>query len=59
MEAEAGWLRKSIIRLRAALRFAKEPRVEAILREVIADAEDRLAALEQPEHPSAQGTKGT
>jgi hypothetical protein len=51
MEAEAGWFRKSIIRLRAALRFAKEPRVEAILREVIADAEDRLAALEQPEHP--------
>jgi hypothetical protein len=51
MEAEAKWLRKSIIRLRAALRFAKEPRVETILREVIADAEDRLAELERPEAP--------
>ena len=48
MEAEAGWLRKSIIRLRAALRFAREPRTETILRDFIADAEDRLAALERP-----------
>jgi hypothetical protein len=46
MEAEAVWLRKRIIRLRAALRFAKDQRTEIILREVIADAEDRLAALE-------------
>jgi hypothetical protein len=48
---EAVWVRKNIIRLRTALRFAKEPRTETILREVIADAEDRLADLEQPEHP--------
>ena len=34
--------------LRAALLFAREPRVETILREVIADAEDRLAAFERP-----------
>ena len=29
---------QELIRLRAALRFAREPRVETILREVIADA---------------------
>jgi hypothetical protein len=51
VQAEADWLRKSIIRLRAALRFAREPRVETILREVIADAEDRLSVLERPEQP--------
>jgi hypothetical protein len=63
VQAETDWLRKSIIRLRAALRFAGEPRVEAILREVIADAEDRLSALEhsdQPKHRQApKGTRGT
>lgn len=63
MEAEADWLRKSIIRLRAALRFARELRVETILREVIADAEARLATLERPElpgHPQApKGPRGT
>jgi hypothetical protein len=47
VEAEADWLRKSIIRLRAALRFARELRVEIILREVIADAEARLATLDR------------
>jgi hypothetical protein len=41
------WLRRSVIRLRAALRFAREPQVETILREVIAHAEDRLAVLER------------
>jgi hypothetical protein len=63
VEAETNWLRKSIIRLRTALRFTKEPRVETVLREVIADAEDRLAVLEQPEEPSRprapEGPKGT
>jgi hypothetical protein len=56
MEAEADWLRKSIIRLRAALRFAREPRTETIVREVIADAEDRLAALEGPDQRNPRGT---
>ena len=37
--------------LRAALRFADEPNVETILREVIANAEDRLIELERPEQP--------
>jgi hypothetical protein len=47
-EDEVAWLRARVIRLRVALRFTKDPRVEVILREVIADAEDRLAALDQP-----------
>jgi hypothetical protein len=54
VEADAEWLRRTIIRLRAALRFAKEPRTETILREVIADAEDRLAEAESPREPSKQ-----
>jgi hypothetical protein len=56
VEAESEWLRRSIMRLRAALRFAEEPRVETILREVIASAEDRLIELErsgQPKVPEA------
>jgi hypothetical protein len=47
-EDEAAWLRARVIRLRVALRFTKDPRVEMILREVIADAEDRLASLDPP-----------
>jgi hypothetical protein len=39
------------MRLRAALRFAEEPNVETILREVIANAEDRLIELERSEQP--------
>jgi hypothetical protein len=45
-ESEATWFRLHIIRLRAALRYAVEPRVELILRETIADMEDRLEELE-------------
>jgi hypothetical protein len=45
-EDEVSWLRPRIIRLRAALRFVKEHRTETILREFVAEAEDRLAALE-------------
>jgi hypothetical protein len=40
-------LRYRIVRLRTILRFAKEPRVIAGLKEVIADAENRLVALER------------
>jgi hypothetical protein len=39
------------MRLRAALRFADEPRVETILREVIGSAEDRLIELERSDQP--------
>ena len=45
-ELEATWLRLRIIRLRAALRYALDPRVEAILRETVADMEERLEQLE-------------
>jgi hypothetical protein len=45
-EPEAAWLRLYIIRLRAAFRYALEPRVEAILRETISDMEERLEQLE-------------
>jgi hypothetical protein len=40
------------MRLRAALRFAEEPNVETILREVIANAEDRLIELQRSEQPT-------
>jgi hypothetical protein len=52
LENEAPWLRSRIIRLRAALRFAKEPRTYTILREFIAEAEERLSALEAQGAPS-------
>jgi hypothetical protein len=42
----------AIVRMRIALRFAVAPEVETILRELIADAEDRLAALEACETPA-------
>jgi hypothetical protein len=41
-------------RLRAILRYAKEPRVEGGLRELIADAEERLDLLEQQKVPQSK-----
>jgi hypothetical protein len=46
IEDEVSWLRHRIMRMRTILRFAKDPRTEAGLRELISDAEARLAALE-------------
>ena len=46
IEDEVSWLRHRIMRMRTILRFAKDPRTEAGLRELITDAEARLAALE-------------
>jgi hypothetical protein len=46
LEAEETWLRKRVVRLRTALRYANDPRVEVILREVIGDAENRLEVLQ-------------
>jgi hypothetical protein len=46
LEDELTWLRHRIVRMRTVLRFAKDPRAEAGMRELIADAEARLAALE-------------
>jgi hypothetical protein len=45
-EDEETWLRHRVKRLRAALRIATEPRVTAILRDLIIDAEKRLELLE-------------
>ena len=45
LEEEEVWLRHRVGRLRAALRIAKESRVEAILRELIIDAEKRLELI--------------
>ena len=47
LEPEETWLRKRIIRLRTILRYAKDPRTEAGLKEFIADAEYRLEALQR------------
>jgi hypothetical protein len=47
LQDETTWLRYRVMRMRAALRFAKSPVVEDILRELIADAEERLLAVEQ------------
>jgi hypothetical protein len=44
---EEPWLRGVIIRLRTLLRFAKDERVEAGLKDVIADAERRLEHLQR------------
>ncbi len=46
-EEEEIWLRHRVGRLRAALRLTKEPRVEAILRDLIIDAEKRLELIER------------
>ena len=46
-EKEEIWLRHRLRRLRTLFRYAKETRVEGGLRELIADAEDRLEVLER------------
>jgi hypothetical protein len=50
LEDEGAWLRHRIMRMRTVLRLAKGPRAEAGMRELIADAEARLAALEASGH---------
>jgi hypothetical protein len=47
IDPEIVWLRPRVICMRALLRFAKDARVEAALKDLITDAEDRLAALEE------------
>jgi hypothetical protein len=50
-EDEEAWLRgviiRVIIRLRTLLRFAKDDRVEAGLKDIVGDAERRLEQLQQ------------
>ena len=45
-EDELTWLRHRVVRMRTLLRFAKDPRIEHGLRELVAEAEARLDALE-------------
>ena len=51
-EDEETRLRHRVRRLRAALRIATEPRVMAILRDLIIDAEKRLELLEANRTPT-------
>jgi hypothetical protein len=55
LEDEAGGLLHRLMRLRVALRFANDSRAEAILREVIANIEERLVALERAGAKAASG----
>jgi hypothetical protein len=45
-EDEHTWLRHRVLRLRSILRYVKDPKVESGLRELIAEAEQRLEQLE-------------
>jgi hypothetical protein len=45
-EHESTWLRHRVLRLRTILRYVKDSRVESGLRELIAEAEERLEQLE-------------
>jgi hypothetical protein len=54
LESEGSFLRYRIKRLRTILRFARDPRTIAGLKEVIADSESRLALLEYPPQQPAQ-----
>jgi hypothetical protein len=47
LQDEESWLRGCIIRLRTVLRFAKDERVDAALKDIIADAERRLEQLQR------------
>lgn len=50
-EEEEIWLRHRVGRLRAALRISKEPRVEAILRELIIDPEKGPELIQRMKKP--------
>jgi hypothetical protein len=61
MEDEETWLRHRVMRMRTILRFANSARVEAGLRELIAEAEQRLVLLQErrqgePEAPPGAKT---
>jgi hypothetical protein len=45
-EDESTWLRHRVLRLRTILRYRKDARAESGIRELIADAEQRLDQLE-------------
>jgi hypothetical protein len=45
-EPEYTWLLHRVMRMRTMLRYVKDPKVEAGLRELIAEADQRLEQLE-------------
>jgi hypothetical protein len=46
IEPEYTWLLHRVMRMRTLLRYVKDPKVEAGLRELIGEAEQRLEQLE-------------
>jgi hypothetical protein len=57
-EEEEIWLRHRLRRMRALLRYAKEIKVEVGLRELIAEAEERLEILEQRQNHKPANSVG-
>lgn len=57
-EEEEIWLRHRLRRMRALLRYAKEIKVEVGLRELIAEAEERLEVLEQRQNHKPANSVG-
>jgi hypothetical protein len=53
LEDEYSWLRHRVIRLRTILRYVTDPKAETGLRELIAEAEQRLEQLEVRAKPSS------
>jgi hypothetical protein len=53
LEPEYTWLLHRIMRMRTILRYVKEPRAEAGLRELIAEAEQRIEQLEAKQRTKA------
>jgi hypothetical protein len=47
VEPEYTWLLHRVMRLRTILRYVKDPKVKAGLRELIGEAEQRLEQLEE------------
>lgn len=45
LEDEETWLHHHVMRLRMALRYTRARQAEALLKEMIADAESRMEAL--------------
>ena len=58
LQDEESWLRGCIIRLRTVLRFAKDERVDAGLKDIIADAERRLEQLQREQIDPFEGAPG-
>jgi hypothetical protein len=58
-EDESTWLRHRVLRLRTILRFVNDARAESGLRELIAEAEQRLEQLEVRRGTKASATNSS